>query len=166
MAKQKLWEETRDVIRGIEKKTGLSISVRASKKLIFGPEKPFLYQFNKTKSRLTLWYKDDLRHFNYEIAHELLSTFRYSQGRKKGLKEPIVTQKTGTKAFKQILKDIKGFNQEDKEFVIDQFETIYISLIRQLTKVPGNCWITKHIYENYPRLREESIKILEGIMDR
>jgi hypothetical protein len=162
MDKLKLRPELVDLGRFAAKKIGCNIMIKKGRleegeRLIpisqtdDGPQEIFTLNYDLTQSSP-----------DYALAHDFAKYIRMAQAPRDKRLIPISTNKTIKRVIRQLRNEFKKADGSDP-FNGQELKFYYLSLLGQLINTPGNFWITKWLYERYPKLKRESLKGLQRI---
>jgi len=158
----KLYVDTQKIIRYVEQE--LKITIRVCPLDILSMERNEFTKWHiHSKNDFTLFYNPAHPFFNYEVAHAVLKMLRICKSRKDLPFSPGINQKTLAYASTRMIKELKLSNTKVKEKALPLMENLYYKLVDFLVQVPGNCWNTKYIYDHYPRLKKESLQLLDFV---
>lgn len=142
-----LLSETRDVVRRAERASGRTIVLEASRSNFHS------WVAFDNKPEITLRFDPDAASVDYTIAEAAMRLCRYYSCPRSRRHIVTPTAEGRAVAYSEMADETMNWPASLRLAAIEHFPALYDGLLTHLASQPGEFWINKRLYDEYPGLR-------------
>lgn len=163
---ESLLPETKHILRNIVEKTGYDITLIPNESFYLSRALISTHLRNTNAKEFIISFNPSAKALDYDIAHEAIRFLRFAECPLEERFVLVSNSRTRERAYMQMEDDLENIDQVFREHTREGFEYFYDGILTQLLSIPGDFWINKRLYDEYPKFREDLLKGLEEIFER